>query len=84
MAVPCHALDSHHCNVAPKAAEAFNQRDISARTSCADCRRKSPWSGTDNKHIGFMNYINFADWLDNLVPGFRHLLKDLAVKSCEH
>jgi hypothetical protein len=74
MAVPCHALDSHHGNVAPEAAEAFNQCYIRACTCCANCCRKPPWSRTDNKHIGFMNYINFADWLDNLAPGFRHVL----------
>src|SRR5580692_4791970 len=73
MAVPCHALDSHHGNVTPEAAEAFNQCYIRAGASCANCCRKPAWSRTDNKHVGFMNYINFADWLDNLVLGFRHV-----------
>jgi len=37
-------------------------------------RPQAPWSRTYNEHVGFMNDINFAGWLDNLVQGFKHVL----------
>jgi hypothetical protein len=74
MAVPSHALDSHYGNVAPEAAEAFDQCYIRAGTSCAYRCCKPTRSRTDNQHIGFMNYINFANWLDNLSARYRHVL----------
>ena len=39
MAVPCHALDSNYGDVAPEAAEAFNQCYIRAGTSSGSVRR---------------------------------------------
>src|SRR5208283_363387 len=74
MAVPCHAFHSDHGNVATEAAEAFNQCYICAGASRANCRSQPAGSSSDYDHIGFMNYVNFANWLDNLMRRFRHVL----------